>query len=183
MSTLKTPSKKTVLQHQRQLRVAEDFISAFVLLSESDKAYVEQFLALSAYSDASMDHYTPGSKRRCVESEHSLCYCVAPVKEAWTKWAGIIKNAKLTEFERLESVRMMLGVLILQKGKFHVTESELREAAEGALKWTGWDENNRAMARLRNSPEYKSCLDAIASRIDIVESIKQYGALVSKFSV
>jgi hypothetical protein len=63
------------------------------------------------------------------------------VRETWFKWAGIIKQAKLTEFERLEAVRMMLGVLILQKGKCSLTQDELREAAEDALKWTRWDEN------------------------------------------
>jgi hypothetical protein len=77
----------------------------------------------------------------------------------------------------------MLGVLIAQKNKYSLTESELREAAEKALEWTRWDEKNRANARLQNSPEYKRCLEAIASRIDLKEAIKQYDALVSKASV
>lgn len=105
------------------------------------------------------------------------------MRETWFKWAGIIKQAKLTEFERLEAVRMMLGVLILQKGKCSLTQDELREAAEDALKWTRWDENNRIVARLRNFPEYKSWLEAVASGIGPEEAAKQYDALVHKASV
>jgi hypothetical protein len=95
----------------------------------------------------------------------------------------MVKRANLWEFERCEAVRKMLGVLIAQKNKYSLAESELRGAAEKALDWTRWDENNRAKARLRNSPEYKSYLEAIASGIDLEEATKQYVALGSKASV
>jgi hypothetical protein len=74
-------------------------------------------------------------------------------------------------------------VLILQKGKCSLTQDELREAAEDALKWTRWNENNRIVARLRNFPEYKSWLKAVASGIGPEEAAKQYDALVHKASV
>ena len=184
MKNLTLPIKKKGPKRLRRLRVAENFISACVCLSENNKAYVERFLALSAYSDVGMDHYTPRSKRHRVESEHSLCDCVTmPVREAWSQWAKMVKRANLWEFERCEAVREMLGVLIAQKNKYSLAESELREAAEKALDWTRWDENNRAKARLRNSPEYKSYLEAIASGIDLEEATKQYVALESKASV
>jgi hypothetical protein len=183
MQNLTLPIKKKGPKHSRRLRVAENFISACVCLSENNKAYVEQFLALSAYSDVGMDHYTPQPKRHRVESEHSLCDCVTPVREAWSQWAKMVKRANLREFERCEAVREMLGVLIAQKNKYSLTESELREAAEKTLEWTRWDENNRAKARLRNSPDYKSYLEAIESGIDLEEAIKQYVALESKASV
>ena len=183
MSILKQLCKKKGPEHLLRVRAAEEFISAYVCLSENDKAYVEQFLALSAYGDHSMDHYTPDSMCHDGESEHSLCYCMEmTVLEPWSKWAKIIKAAKLSEFERLEAVREMLGALISQKNKFSLPESELRVAAEKALEWTRWDENNLAMARLRNFPEYKSCLTAIVSGNDREEAIKQYDALVSKAS-
>ena len=86
-----------------------------------------------------------------------------PTREAWSQWAKMVKRANLWEFERCEAVREMLGVLIAQKNKYSLTESELRQAAEKALEWTRWDEINSANARLRNSPRYKSCLEAIAS--------------------
>jgi hypothetical protein len=183
MKNLTLRTKKKGPKHLRRLRVAENFISACVCLSEDDKAYVEQFLALSAYSDVGMDHYTPPLMRHRVESD-SFCDCVPmPVREAWSQWAKMIKRANLSEFERCEAVREMLGVLIAQKNKYSLTDSELREAAEKALDWTRWDENNRAKARLRNSPDYKSHLEAIASGIDHEEAIKQYVALESKASV
>jgi hypothetical protein len=75
-----------------------------------------------------------------------------------------------------------LTLTIKKKGP-SLAESELREAAEKALDWTRWDENNRAKARLRNSPEYKSYLEAIASGIDLEEATKQYVALESKASL
>jgi hypothetical protein len=183
MGNLTYPIKKGP-KHSRRLRVAENFISACICLSENDKLYVEQFLALSAYSDVGMDHYTPQPKHHRVESEHSLCDCVTmPAREAWSQWAKMVKRANLSEFERCEAVREMLGVLIAQKNKYSLTESELRQAAEKALEWTRWDEINCANARLRNSPEYKRCLEAIESRTDIKEAIKQYDAFVSKASV
>jgi hypothetical protein len=72
------------------------------------------------------------------------------------------------------------GALISQKNKPCLNDSELREAAEKALQWTRWDEHNRALSRLQNSPEYKSCLNAIASGKDRKEAIEQFVALVSK---
>jgi hypothetical protein len=184
MENLTLPIKKNGPKHSRRLRVAENFVSACICLSENDKAYVEQFLALSAYGDVGMDHYTPQPKHHRAESEHSLCDCVAmPAREAWSQWAKMVKRANLSEFERCEAVREMLGVLIAQKNKYSLTESELREAAEKALEWTRWDEKNRANARLRNSPEYERCFEAIASRVDFKEAIKQYVALESKASV
>lgn len=183
MSVLKTSSKKKGPKYLRWLHVSKEFILACVGIPEEDKAYVEQFLAGHAYGDASMAPYTLGLKRRRLEPDPSLCDCVKLVRETWFKWAGIIKQAKLTEFERLEAVRMILGVLILQKGKCSLTQDELREAAEDALKWTRWDENNRVAARMRNLLEYKSWLKAVASGIGHEEAAKQYDALVHKASV
>ncbi len=74
----------------------------------------------------------------------------------------------------------MLGDLINQKNKSCLGDSELRDAAEKALEWTRWDEQNCALSRFRNSPKYKSCLEAIASGKDQKEALKQYDALVSK---
>lgn len=49
MSILETSKKGP--KHLHRLQVTEGFISACVSLPESTKAYVEQFLALSAYGD------------------------------------------------------------------------------------------------------------------------------------
>jgi len=167
MSILETLTKKKGPKHLRRLRVVEDFISAYVCLPENAKAYVERFLALSAYGEDSMDHYTPGSNRHRVGSGHPMCDCVTrPVQEAWSQWAQVVKKANLWEFERAEAVREMLGVLIAQKNRFslnELNESELHVAAEKALEWTRWDENNLAMERRRNSPEFKSWLEAVTS--------------------
>jgi len=178
-------SKKKGPKHRHRLQVAESFILVCVSLPESTKAYVEQFLALSAYGDGSMDPYTPGSKRNGVVSEHHLCdclfYCEAKAaQEAWSQWAKMVKKANLWEFERLEAVRMMLGVLIAQKAKYSITETELLEAAEKALEWTRWDESNCAKARLRNSPEYKDWLKAVASRVGVEEATEQFLAFERK---
>ena len=183
MGIPEAPTKKQGPKYLRRLSMAEDFISACVCISENSKAYVEQFLALSAYGDGTMNHYTPGSNGHCVGSEHPLCGCVGkPVQEAWSQWAQVVKKANLSEFERAEAVREMLGVLIAQKDKYSLTESELREAAEKALEWIYWDENNCAKARLRNSPEYKSCLDALASGNNREEAVEQFLAFECKAS-
>jgi VIT1/CCC1 family predicted Fe2+/Mn2+ transporter len=102
------------------------------------------------------------------------------VFDPWSAWAKVIKTAKLTEFERHEAVREMLGALISTKNKFSLTESELRVAAEKALEWTRQEERNLAMARVLNSPEMKSCLDSIASGKGRKEATRQYAALISK---
>lgn len=182
MKKRETPNRRGP-RHLYRLRVAEKLISAYVNLSENGRDYVEQFLALQVYGDAGMDHYIPGPNRHRVESvdHHVMCECVEmAVHEPWSKWAQMIKKANLWEFERREAVREMLGALISQKNKACLNDSELREATEKALEWTQWDENNSAQSRLRNSPEYKSCLSAIASGIDRKEAIEQYVALVSK---
>ena len=175
--------KKKGPKHSRRLHVTENLLSSYVNLSENDREYVEQFLALQVYGDAGMDHYTPGSKRHRGESidPHVLCECVKTTfHEPWLKWAKTITKANLREFERREAVREMLGALISQKNKSRLDDSELREAAAKALEWTRWDEHNCALARLRNSPEFKSCLDAIASGNDREKAIEQYAALVTK---
>jgi hypothetical protein len=177
-----TPKKKGP-KHSNRLRVTENFISSYLNLPENGREYVEQFLALQVYGDAGMGQYTPGPKRHRVESvdQHAMCECVKmTVHEPWSKWAKMITRANLWEFERREAVREMLGTLINQKNKSCLNDSELREAAEKALEWTRWDENNCAQSRFRNSSEYKSCLEAIASGKDPKEALKQYGALVSK---
>jgi hypothetical protein len=113
-----------------------------------------------------MGHYTPGPNRHCEESVdgHVMCACVEmTVHGPWSQWAKMITKANLWEFERPEAVREMLGALISQKNKSCLNGSELREAAEKALEWTRRDEQNHALSRLRNSLEYKSCLNAIAS--------------------
>ncbi len=46
MTKLTLPIKKKRPKHSRRLRVAENFISACVCLSENDKVYVERFLAV-----------------------------------------------------------------------------------------------------------------------------------------
>ncbi|MBV8674284.1 MAG: hypothetical protein JOZ33_12685 [Acidobacteriaceae bacterium] len=175
--------KKKGPKHLRRLRVAKIFISAYVRLSEDDKVKVERFLALSAYDDAGMEHYVPHSTRHRVKSEHSLSDFVSmPVRDAWSQWAKMVKRANLMEFERSEAIREMLGVLIAQKNRSSLTESELREAAEKALEWTRWDAFNDAKARLEASPEYQRCLEAIASRVNLKEATKQLRALASSIS-
>jgi hypothetical protein len=177
-----TPKKKGP-RHLYRLRVAENLISAYVNLPENGREYVEHFLALQVYGDAGMGHYTPGSNRHRVESvdQHVMCECVKmTVHEPWSKWAKMITKANLWEFERREAVREMLGALICQKNKSCLNDSELREAAEKALEWTRWDEDNRARSRVGNSPEYKSCLKAIASGKDRKEVLKQYSVLLSR---
>jgi hypothetical protein len=177
-----TPKKKGP-KHLNRLRVTENLISSYVNLTENDREYVEHFLALQVYGDAGMDHYTPGPNRHRVESvdQHVMCDCMTmTVYEPWSKWSQMITKANLWEFERREAVREMLGALIGQKNKSRLNDSELREAAEKALEWTRWDEHNCALSRLRNSPEYKSCVEAIASGKDQKEALKQYDALVSK---
>jgi hypothetical protein len=176
-------SKKKGPKHSNRLRVTENFISSYLNLPENGRDYVEQFLALQAYGDAGMGHYTPGPNRHRVESvgEHVMCECVKmTVHEPWSKWAKMITKANLWEFERREAVREMLGALISRKNKSCLNDSELREAAEKALEWTRSDEHNCALSRLRNSPEHKSLLKAIASGKDRKEALKQYDALVSK---
>jgi hypothetical protein len=184
MSNLATIKKKGP-KHQRRLRVAESFILACVSLPENTKAHVEQSLALSAYGDGSLDPYTPGSKRNGVESAHHLCECLCyceaqAAQEAWAQWANMVKKANLWEFERIEAVREMLGVLIGQKNKYSLTGTELLEAAEKALEWTRWDESNCAKARLRNSPEFKGWQNALASRVNVEEADKQFLAFARK---
>jgi hypothetical protein len=140
-------------KHLRRLRVAENFISAYVCLCEDYKAEIEQFLALSAYGEVGMYHYAPRSKRNRLAFEHSCDWGTTPVGEAWSRWAKMIARAILSEFERSEAIREMLGVLIAQKNKDSLAEPELREAAEKALAWTRWDLHNRVSARILNSPE------------------------------
>src|ERR1700722_6820282 len=182
MEKRETPKRRGP-RHLYRLRVAENFISAYVNLPENGRDYVEQFLALQVYGDAGMGHYTTRPDRHRVESvdQHVMCECVElAVHEPWTRWAQIIKKANLREFERREAVREMLGALISQKNKACLNDSELREAAERALQWTLWDEHNCALSRLHNSPEYKSWLSAIASGKDPKEAIEQFVALFSK---
>jgi hypothetical protein len=177
-----TPKKKG-LKNLHRLRVAENLISAYVNLSENGRECLEHFLALQVYGDADMGHYTPGPNRHRVEpvDQDVMCECMKmTVSEPWSKWAKMITKANLWEFERREAVREMLGALIRQKNKSCLNDSELREAAERALEWTRWDEHNCALSRLRNSPEYKGCLKAIASGDDRKEAFRQYDALVSK---
>ena len=92
----------------------------------------------------------------------------------------MITKANLSEFERREAVREMLGALISQKNKPCLKDSELSEAAEKALEWTWRDERNCAWSRLTNSAEYEGCIKSIASGENRKEAIKQYAALVSK---
>ncbi len=173
MSMLVT-SKKKWPKHLRRLQVAESFIAACVSLSEDSKAFVEQSLALSAYGNGSMDPYTPGSNRRGVESEHHLCDCLSycelkAAEKAWSQWATMVKKANLSEFERVEAVRMMLGVLISHKNKYSITEPELLEVAQKALEWTRWDASNCASADLRNSLEFKGRLEAESQQVVDIE--------------
>ena len=107
-----------------------------------------------------------------------MCECVKMTfHEPWSKWAKTTSGANLSEFERREAVRETLGALISQKNKRRLNDSELREVAEKALEWTRLDEHNHARSRFRNSPEFKGCLDAIASRENPKEALKQFVAL------
>jgi len=178
--------KKKGPKHVYRLLVTENLISSYVSLPENGRDYVERFLALEVYGDAGMGHYTPGPNRHREESvdEHVMCECVEmTVHEPWSKWAKMITQANLWEFERREAVREMLGALISQKNKSCLNDSELREAAEKALEWTQWDEHNRALSRSRNSLEYQSCLNAVASGKNRKEAITQLDALVSKAQI
>jgi hypothetical protein len=180
-----TPKKKGP-KHLNRLHAAENLISAYVNLPEDGKVCVELFLALQVYSDAGIGHYTPGQNGHRVESvdQHVMCYCMKmTVHEPWSKWAKMVTKANLSEFERREAVPEMLGALISQKNKSYLNDSELREAAEKALEWTRWDETNRAQSRLWNSPEYRGCLEAIASGENRKEALKQFVVLNSKVYV
>ncbi|RSL17967.1 hypothetical protein EDE15_3519 [Edaphobacter aggregans] len=139
-----TPKKKGP-KYLNRLRVTENFISSYIDLSESDRGYVEGFLALQVYGDAGMGHYTPGRNRRHVKSAdpNVLCECIKMAfDEPWSTWAKMITRANLWEFERREAVREMLGAL--------------------------------------NSPEYKDCIEAIASHKDRKEITKRCVTLLSK---
>jgi hypothetical protein len=185
MSESTTPKKKGP-KHQNRLHVAENLISAYVNLPENGKECFEQFLALRVYGDVDMVHYTPGPNGHHVESvdQHVMCECVeVTVSDPWSTWAKMITNANLLEFERREAVREMLGTLISQKNRSCLNDADLREAAERALEWTRWDEHNCALSRLRNSPEYKSCVKAIASGKDRKEALRRYAVLVNKAQV
>ena len=177
-----TTARKKGPKHLNRLHAAENLISAYVNLPEDNRECVEEFLALHVYGDAGMGHYTPDRNRRRAESvEHVMCVCVKMIfHEPWSNWAKVIRKANLREFERREAVREMLGALISQKNKSRLNDSELRGAAEKALEWTRWDEHNCALSRLENSPEYKSCIEAIASGKNRKEALKQHIALVSK---
>jgi hypothetical protein len=176
------PPKRMGPKYLNRLRATEDFISAYIDLPENGREYVEQFLALQVYGDAGTGHYTPGRNRRRAESvdEHVMCGCVKMTfDEPRSKWAKMIRKANLLPFERREAVREMLGALISQKNKQRLNDSELREVAEKALEWTGWDENNCAQSRLRNSAEFKACLEAIASGENRKEALKQFATLIT----
>src|ERR1700730_6970965 len=91
----------------------------------------------------------------------------------------MIKKAHLTEFERREAVREMLGGLIQQKNRDFLNESELREAAEKTLAWTWWDERNHAQLRalsLKQQSEYKKWFKQLEG------GVLQPRALISKAS-
>jgi hypothetical protein len=164
MSKSLAPKKKGP-KYLKRLHVTESLISAYLNLSEGDREHVEGFLALQVYGDAGMGHYTPGRSRRVKSVDPNvLCYCMKMTfDEPWSNWAKMIKKANLSEFERREAVRETLGALISQKNKRSLHGSKLREAAEKALDWTGWDENNCAQSRLRNSARFKGALETIAS--------------------
>jgi hypothetical protein len=147
---------------------------------------LNSFWRFQVYGDADMGHYTPGPNGHHVESvdQHVMCECMEmTVNDPWSTWAKMITKANLLEFERREAVREMLGTLISQKNRSCLNDADLREAAERALEWTRWDEHNCALSRLRNSPEYKSCVKAIASGKDPKEALRRYAALVSKAQV
>ncbi|MDR3737350.1 MAG: hypothetical protein P4L10_17720 [Acidobacteriaceae bacterium] len=184
MSTPITHSNKMGPKHSLRLRATKGLISAYVnLLAEGGRECVEEFLALQVYGEAGMGYYTPAPKRRRVSSaeEPFMCEWVLTVHNAWSKWAKIIKKANLREFERREAVREMLGALIQQKNKSSLENSELHQAAEQALEWTRWDENNRKMSLLRSSLENKSCIEAIASCEDREEAFKLLDATIRNY--
>ena len=97
----------------------------------------------------------------------------------------MIKKAHLTEFERREAVREMLGGLIQQKNRNFLNESELREAAEKTLDWTRWDERYHAQLRalgFKNQSEYNKRLKELASGKHREGGVLQPRALISKAS-
>jgi hypothetical protein len=165
-----------------RLRVAADLIAAYINLSEDGREYLESNLAGHVYGDTGMDHYTPGTALHKLASGHqqSMCECISPsVGKPWAKWANMIKRSNLWEFERREAVREMLGVLISNKNKARLDDDEVLAAAEKALEWIRWHEHNLELSRLRNSSEYKACLDALASGDNREEATRQFAALAS----
>jgi hypothetical protein len=91
----------------------------------------------------------------------------------------MVKRANLWEFERREAVREMLGALISNKNKARLDDDEVLAAAEKALEWTRWHEHNLELSRLRNSSEFKACLDALASGDNREEALQQFDAFAS----
>ena len=92
-------------------------------------------------------------------------------------------GASLTRKIRRNPIHLHLSDLAADRNFGEAQAEVLTLAAEDALKWTRWNENNRIVARLRNFPEYKSWLKAVASGIGPEEAAKQYDALVHKASV
>jgi hypothetical protein len=160
-------------KHQRRLRVVEELLSSVLTLHENGKHCVEQFLALSVYGGGSMGYYFPDWKLPLPERDHPICICVGPVNDNWFKWAQMVKRAKLSEFERGEAVREMLGAVIALKNKSMLTPDELRMFAENALEWTRWEAKNLAMGALDRSPAYKKLMKEMAAGTNITETFQK----------
>lgn len=156
----------------KRLHVVASLIAAYLNLSENGRVRLESHLADHAYSISRFESYTPDYSSGCDES----CDCPdRAVYDSLCNFAAIINKAVLWPFERGEALREALGVLISVKNeKRALTEQELLEAAERALDWTAWDEHNRKIDRVRKSPEYKACMDQIASHRNPEGAMKRW---------
>jgi hypothetical protein len=123
------------------LKVTAKLIAAYVKLSEDEKEIAEDFLAFQVYGEEGMHPYrlfVEDSGELRVEPSTDECPLFSWAKP-WAEWAQEIRESVLAGLEPREAVRAMLGALIRQRDKKHLTGLELREAAKTALAWTRGD--------------------------------------------
>jgi hypothetical protein len=148
-------SKISIKQnYAERLDVAAKLIAAYVTLKENDKETAERFLALQVYGEAGMHPYWdfPEVTSESAVPSPTYEYPNFILYEPWSNWAQDIRESSLTDFERREAVRAMLGALIRQKDMGCLPDLDLVEAARTTLGWTEWDARN--LAALRSlSPE------------------------------
>jgi hypothetical protein len=126
---------------ERRLDLAAKLIAAYVKLSENRKERAEGFLALQVYREEGMYPYRAFPEnpwQSQVPSSTNECPLFSWEKP-WSDWAQEIRKSLLTDFERGEAVRAMLGALIRQKESKRLTGLDLREAARMTLGWTRRD--------------------------------------------
>jgi hypothetical protein len=149
MSKLKIGCKQKRSKYSVRIGVAANLIAAYVELPENSREYFEQFLASQVYGEEGMHSYRafPEDPWESQVPSSTYEYPLFFLEEPWSNWAQEIRESSLTDFERREAVRAMLGALILQKDRMHLTGLELREAARRTLGWTKWDAKNLAWLR------------------------------------